>query len=86
MTRTLRLGTVALLAPAGCEAEPGEVPETADAEAGPVEGEVELEEEMVLGPDEVGETILATGWVTAPLPTGFFLPAEDGRAPLPRPG
>lgn len=81
MTRTLRLATAALLAPAGCEAEPGEVPETADAEAGPVEGEVELEEEMVLGPDDVGETILATGWVTAPLPTGFFLPAEDGRGP-----
>lgn len=65
----------------GCgEAEMEEVPETAEVEVEPMEGETELEEETVLGMDDVGEIIMATGWVTGvPLESGFFLRTEDDR-------
>ena len=40
----------------------------------------ELEQEMVLGPEDEGETILATGWVEGqPLDDGFFLRTEYNR-------
>lgn len=69
------------VAATGCgEAEMEEVPETAEVEVEPMEGETELEEETVLGMDDVGEIIMATGWVTGvPLESGFFLRTEDDR-------
>lgn len=60
------------------EAEVDEVPETAEIEL--EEGRLEFEEETVLGPDDIGEDLMATGWVVGlPLPNGFFLRTEDDR-------
>lgn len=65
----------------GCgEAEMEEVPETAEVEIDPIEREMELEEETMLGLDDVGETLMATGWVVGvPLDNGFYLRTEDDR-------
>lgn len=62
------------------EAELDEVPETAEVESDDDMGDLELDEETVLGMDDIGEDIMATGWVSgAPLPMGFFLRTEDDR-------
>ena len=81
MRRTLTaLALAAGLGLAGCDAEPDEVPETAEVEVEPMEAELEFDEELVLGPEDVGETLMATGWVSGtPLPGGFFLRTEDAR-------
>ena len=81
MQKVLMVSLAAFFGLAACgEAEMDEVPETAEVEAEPLEGELELEEELVLGLDDVGETIMATGWVSGvPLTTGFFLRTEDNR-------
>lgn len=79
MTTALLLTALATL---GCEAEAerDELPEVAEVEVEPDEGELELNEELVLAQDDVGETIMATGWVTGiPLGTGFFLRTEGNR-------
>lgn len=85
------MGRITTLALALCfgliacgEAEVEEVPETAEMEdfdTGAEPGEaLELDEETFLGPDDIGEDIMATGWVVGlPLQNGFFLRTEDDR-------
>lgn len=82
MNRMTTILVAAAIGMGGCgEAEMEEVPETAEVEAEPLEGELELDEELVLGLDDVGETIMATGWVIgAPVANGFFLRTEANRA------
>lgn len=85
MGRLTAAGLVVLFGLAGCgEAEVEEVPETAEIEGfdadAPVGERLELDEETVLGPDDIGENLMATGWVAGlPLPNGFFLRTEDDR-------
>jgi hypothetical protein len=44
------------------------------------DGVQELDDEMILGPGDVGKAILATGWVEGrPLDNGFFLRTEHKR-------
>lgn len=83
-TRFPGRGTVLLLgvlALGGCEAEREEVPEIAEIEAEPDEVGVELDEELLLGPDDVGETFMVNGWVsgTPLVGDGFFLLTEGNR-------
>lgn len=72
---------IGVLALAGCEAEREEVPEVAEIEAEPDEVGIELDEEFVIGPDDVGETFMINGWVAGrPLTgNGFFLLTEGNR-------
>jgi hypothetical protein len=79
--RITALALAAVFGLAACgEAEMDEVPETAEIEGIEETGALELEEEAVLGLDDVGEDIMATGWVVGlPLPNGFFLRTEDDR-------
>ena len=71
---------VAFGAAACGEAELEEVPETAEVESDDDMGDLELDEETVIGADDVGEDLMATGWVAGmPLPNGFFLRTEDDR-------
>lgn len=81
MIRTTALALGVLLGLAACgEAEWEEVPETAEIEQAETPGQLELDEETILGPDDIGERIIATGWVAGmPLPNGFFLRTEDDR-------
>jgi hypothetical protein len=63
----------------GDEAEVDEVPEVAEVEVKPGGG-VELEETFPLTPEDIGETIMATGVVVGnALPTGFFLRTEGSQ-------
>jgi hypothetical protein len=72
---------VAVFGFAACgEAELDEVPETAEIESDDDMGDLELDEETILGADDIGEDIMATGWVSGlPLANGFFLLTEDDR-------
>lgn len=85
MGRVTAVGLAVIFGMAACgEAEVDEVPETAEIEgfeAEEVPGErLELGEETVLGPDDIGASLMATGWVAGlPLPNGFFLRTEDDR-------
>lgn len=81
MTRMTALALATVFGLAACgDAEMDEVPETAEVEVEEGLGQLELDEELVLGPDDIGETLMATGWVSgAPLPNGFFLRTEDDR-------
>ena len=66
----------------GCtrENDNEELPEVSQIEPNEETGARELSEEMVLGPTDEGETILATGWVEGkPLDNGFFLRTEYNR-------
>jgi hypothetical protein len=57
-----------------------DIPEVGSVETDKTTGARELNEEMVLGPGDVGEAILATGWVEGkPLDNGFFLRTEHKR-------
>lgn len=65
----------------GCEAEVDEVPEIAEIESEPDELGVELDEELVFGPGDVGETFMVNGWVagTPLFGQGFFVLTEWNR-------
>jgi hypothetical protein len=57
-----------------------EIPEVSSVDRDSSTGVMELDDEMVLGPGDVGKTILATGWVEGkPLAEGFFLRTEHKR-------
>jgi hypothetical protein len=57
-----------------------ELPEVVEIERDDDTGAMELDDEMVLGPGDVGKTIIATGWVEGkPLENGFFLRTEHKR-------
>ncbi len=63
----------------GGEAEIGEVPEVAEVEAEPMEGELELEEALPLTEEDVGDILLVTGTVVGTvIPEGFFVATEHG--------
>ena len=79
-----RIATLVLLTAFGTiacgEGELEEVPETAEVEQEEGVGQLELGEETMLGADDIGEDLMATGWVSGvPLPNGFFLRTEDSR-------
>lgn len=80
MKRALTILLAASLGVAGCgDAEVDELPEVAEVEADEMQG-LEYDEELVLDAADIGETILATGWVSGlPLDTGFFLRTEGNR-------
>jgi hypothetical protein len=62
------------------ESENEELPEVSQIETNKETGARELTEELVLGPEDEGQTILATGWVEGrPLDNGFFLRTEYNR-------
>ena len=81
MTNRVAFTIAVLVGLAGCgEAELEEVPETAEITSDEDVHELELDEETVLGADDIGSDIMATGWVSgAPLQNGFFLRTEDDR-------
>lgn len=79
----LTLPLVATVALAGCNAPEEsveEIPEVLEAEPDRDTGAMELEREVVLGPEDEGEKVIATGWVQGrPLDNGFFLRTEYDR-------
>lgn len=85
MRTLMAAGLAVVFGLAACgEAELGEVPEAAEIEGfeadAPPGERLELEEETVLGADDIGANLMATGWVAGlPLPNGFFLRTEDDR-------
>ena len=86
-TKWAALTTAALVATApfsACapeeERNEEEMPEVVEVERDDDTGAMELDEEMILGPGDVGKTIIATGWVEGkPVENGFFLRTEHKR-------
>ena len=76
--RTLIALGIALAGLAACgEAELDEVPEAAEVETQPLEGEVRYDEEVGIGLADLAETLMLTGAVVGTLESGFFLRTEE---------
>jgi hypothetical protein len=77
------LSLAASVAFTGCEIpeeDAEDLPEISEVERDPETGARELQKELMLGPEDEGETIIATGWVEGrPLENGFFLRTEYDR-------
>jgi hypothetical protein len=77
------LSLAATVAFAGCdvpEEDVEDLPEVSEVERDGDTGAMELEKELMLGPEDEGETIIATGWVEGrPLENGFFLRTDYDR-------